>query len=315
MARLSGDPGFGIKVGPSTGRILNRDGKPNVKRFGERFHPSDVYHWLVDMSWIRFVCVVLATYFVVNMLFAGLYVFIGPDHISNVDDDLTLETLEMTFLFSAQTLTTVGYGNLAPTTPVLGAIAALEALTGLLIFGIFTGVSFGRFTRIKPRILFSTSALMSPHTNGTNALMVRIVNERNSVVMDGNATMILVMHQGNEQQRERRYYQLPLDLANINTLALNWTLVHTITSDSVLYGLNHEDLVDRNAELLVTFAAFDDTVSQQFYTRNSYKPHEITWGARFSPMFWTNEHGDVELHIDKTHDYVSADLFPTGQES
>jgi hypothetical protein len=27
-------------------------------------------------------------------------------------------------------------------------------------------------------------------------------------------------------------------------------------------------------------------------------------------MFWPNEHGDIELHLEKTHETQPADLFP-----
>lgn len=62
------------------------------------------------------------------------------------------------------------------------------------------------------------------------------------------------------------------------------------------------------AEFLVTITAFDDTVGQSFYARTSYTADYVIRGRRFEPMFWPNEHGDVELHINKVHDHVEAEL-------
>jgi len=226
-----------------------------------------------------------------------------PDHTAS-------QSFEAALLFSAQTLTTVGYGTLAPRTTFIGAVAAFEALTGLLLFGIFTGVTFGRFARIQPRITFSDEAVIGPLRDEMNAFMFRLVNERSSVVMDASATCLLVLAEPLKNQSARRYFQLPLEAPRITSLALNWTLVHPITTESPLFGLSDKELRDAKAEFLITIQAFDDTVGQSFYARMSYTADQIVRGRRFEPMFWTNEHGDVELHINKVHNHVEAELLP-----
>ncbi|MBC8124428.1 MAG: potassium transporter [Candidatus Kapabacteria bacterium] len=313
MARQISDPGFGIKLG-GTGRIVKRDGSLNVERTGDSFHWSDFYHMLLLWSWTKYLGFTLALYIVVNGLFGGIYFLIGTDKILNASSGDWLVELSDAMFFSAQTLTTVGYGNLAPGSPLVSTIASLEALAGLFIFGIFTGISYGRFSRIKPRITFADTAVLAPHRDGLNAFMCRLVNERSSVVMDSTANLLLVMQDPKEPQHNRRYYQLPLDITHISTLALNWTLVHTITSDSPLSGLHHRDLVERNAEFLVIITAFDDTVGQQFYARYSYRPSEVIEGARFDTMFETTTSGDVILHVDRVHDVTSIPLHPVAVE-
>ncbi|MCX6141009.1 MAG: ion channel [Candidatus Kapabacteria bacterium] len=305
MARQISDPGFGIKLG-GTGRIVKRDGTLNVGRTGDTFHTSDFYHMLLMWSWPKYLSFTVALYVVVNAIFGTIYMVIGTHQILNATDGDWWMELSDAMFFSAQTLTTVGYGNLAPGSPLVSGIASLEALAGLFIFGIFTGISYGRFSRIKPRITFSESAVLAPHRDGLNAFMCRLVNERSSVVMDSTANLILVMQDPKEPSHNRRYYQLPLDISHISSLAMNWTLVHTITSDSPLSGLHHGDLVERNAEFLVILTAFDDTVGQQFYARYSYRPQEVIEGARFETMFETSTTGDVMVHVDRVHDTVPA---------
>ena len=140
--------------------------------------------------------------------------------------------------------------------------------------------------------------------------MFRIVNERASIVMDASASLLLVMQDPNAHDSLRQYYQLPLQISAIKSLAMNWTIVHPIDSESPLFGITHNDLVARNAEFLIIINAFDDTVGQVFYARHSYRPHEIEFGAKYLRMYWTSDEGDVEVHIDKVHDIEPAELYP-----
>ncbi len=310
MAKQISDPGYGIKLG-GTGRVVNPDGSLNVRRHGDTFHISDMYHMFLTWSWTKFLLFTVVVYIVVNAVFGTIYLLIGTDQILNATDGDWWMELSDAMFFSAQTLTTVGYGNLAPRSPLVSAIASLEALAGLFIFGIFTGLSFGRFSRIKPRITFATHAVLAPHKDGRNAFMCRLVNERSSTIMDSTASVIVVMQDPNEPSHSRRYYQLPLDISHIASLALNWTLVHTITPESPLNGLTLADLTKLNAEFLITLTAFDDTVGQQFYARHSYRPQEIIEGSRYVSMFETLPTGDVTLHVDRIHDTTPAPLFVT----
>lgn len=310
MAQQISDPGFGTKVGRAGGRIINPDGTLNVRRIGDRFHTSDIYHFLLISRWSTFILLVFAVYTLVNLVFASIYMTIGTEHLTNILGKSLPNQFESAFLFSAQTLTTVGYGNLAPRTTFIGAIAAFEALLGLLLFGIFTGVTYGRFARIQPRITFSKEAIIAPLRGERNAFMLRLVNERSSVVMDASANLLLAMTDLSQNSAHRKFYSLPLEVTKINSLALNWTLVHAIVPESPLFGISHDDLVKSRAEFLVTITAFDDTVGQSFYARTSYTAEQVVLGRRFDPMFWTNEHGDVELHIGKVHDHIEAELLP-----
>lgn len=308
MAKQINDPGFGEKLG-AAGRIVNPDGTSNVRRFGERFHPADIYHYLITVSWTKFFIVTLLSYAGVNFFFAALYIAIGADNIQNFDATSPLSAIGSAIFFSAQTLTTVGYGHLAPKGIVANSLAAVESLVGLILFGVITGISVGRFTQIKPRILYAHNVIIAPHHNNVNALMLRMVNERNSVVMDMTASLTLVL-QDTTEAKNRHYFTLPLEVPKIRSMPLNWTIVHPITPDSPLWGLQQKDLTERNAELLCIVFAFDDTVRQEFYSRVSYINSDFLWGKRFDKMFWPDEHGDLELHINRVHNVVDAELHP-----
>src|ERR1035437_4016622 len=83
MSSLSIDPGLGEKFGKHTKRIINQDGSFNVKRKNRRLNPKDIYHFLVNLSWTRFLMVIFAGYLLVNLLFGSAYFFIGIDNLRN----------------------------------------------------------------------------------------------------------------------------------------------------------------------------------------------------------------------------------------
>src|SRR5438105_15363092 len=77
---INKDLGLGSKVAQQSRlRFLNRDGSFNVRRKGFPFLRSlNVYHWMLTMSWTSFNSIVIASYFVVNLLFASGYTLCGP---------------------------------------------------------------------------------------------------------------------------------------------------------------------------------------------------------------------------------------------
>ncbi len=75
------DLGFGAEVARGTRqRLLNRDGSFNVIREGlDPFASLSLYHWLLTISWPKFVAFVSGSYLVVNALFALAFLLLGPD--------------------------------------------------------------------------------------------------------------------------------------------------------------------------------------------------------------------------------------------
>ena len=117
---------------------MNKDGSSNVRRAGLRFYEStNLYHELITMAWIKFFFLVFFSYIIVNFLFAFVYFLIDPNHIGGMIYTTQFEKFKEIFFFSAQSLTTVGYGRLNPTSTFNSSLAAIESLTGLLGFALF----------------------------------------------------------------------------------------------------------------------------------------------------------------------------------
>lgn len=311
MARFKGfrgkftfnrDTGFGNGTNNQGDRLLNRDGTFNVKRTGQNiFDTINPFHQLIMMSWTRFNIMVLLIFTSLNLIFTFLYCMVGLDGlVGMVQTDPISKFIEV-FSFSAQTLTTVGYGRVSPVGNLASLLASLEALLGLSGFALVTGLLYGRFSRPHAKLLSSKNAIIAPYQDKT-ALMFRIANGRNNQLIECEATLLFNFI--DKESGQRRFINLELELPKVNALSLSWTIVHPIDEKSPLYGLNQEEYLDLNPEIILMFKAFDDTYSQVIHTRLSYTGIETVWGAKFDPMYTRSKDGKAtQLELNKIGQY------------
>jgi inward rectifier potassium channel len=201
------------------------------------------------------------------------------------------------FFFSAQTLTTVGYGRISPEGFIASMIAAIESMVGLMGFAIITGILYGKFSRPTARILFSEQAIIAPY-RGINALEFRIVNQRKNQLIEVEVQVLLSMNQLIDGQRKGVFLDLPLESKRVNFFPLPWTIVHPIDEKSPIYQYTSQDLIDADAEIIIMVKAYDDSFSQNIYKRYSYTAAEILWGAKFNVIYKNGNDGYVNLMLN-----------------
>lgn len=293
--------GFGTKNYKDSVRFLNRDGSVNIKRKIDSTHFGfDVYHYLLTISWTKFVLLVLLSYVLVNTLFAGIYFWIGIDKFGGINEGgFTSDKFLDLFFFSAQTLTTVGYGHIFPNHSSSSSVAAIESMLGLMGFALVTGLSYGRFSKPKADIEYSTYALIAPYKEITG-FMFRIANRRQNELIENECQLVVTIN--NKETGKREFHFLPLELNKINFLAFSWTIVHPIDEQSPLNGLTSQDLIEGDAEFIILFKAINDTYSQNVFSRMSYKANEIKWNSKFVPIKQTpHKDGSISININDIH--------------
>jgi inward rectifier potassium channel len=306
MAKPTFDPGLTQQYTGILRRAINKDGSFNVARRGTVWRDIHPYLHLISLPWPSFLALVFAAYLAVNTVFAALYYSLGPGHLTGGDAPHKLDRFLNAFFFSAHTLTTVGYGNIAPGSVSANIYAVLEALVGLLGFALITGVLFGRFSRPSARIGFSEQAIIAPY-EGRTSLQFRIVNRRPNALMEMEATVILMLVEGEPGKQKRTFRGLPLERDEIDFLALTWTIVHPIDEESPLFGKAKQDLEQKQAEVIVLIKGFDETFSQSVRARYSYRFDEIDWNAKFTPAFEFDETGNMVLNINKVGSHASVE--------
>lgn len=314
METPSFDPGLTQRYDGVLTRAINPDGRFNVRRTGSTWHDAHPYLYLINASWTRFLIIVCITYIVVNTLFASAYMVIGIDHLKGAEAPTDWLRFVNAFFFSAHTLTTVGYGNMWPVGPLANALAASEALAGLMTFALATGLLFGRFSRPSARIGFSPKMLVAPYQDGLS-LQFRVVNRRSNNLIDVESRLLLMTVQGENGKPQRKFDQLELERNQVMFFPLTWTVVHPITESSPLFGKTKEDLERLQAEVLVTMKAFDESFGQVVNSRFSYRYDDMVWGAKFVQSFEVEQNGDLRLEINRVGDYVAATLLSEGARS
>ncbi|WP_029289092.1 ion channel [Pedobacter sp. R20-19] len=297
--QFNDDLGFGSTPVIKNQRVLNTDGTPNIERTGlPWFKFDDTYTRLVTMSWPRFFLVILIAYLIVNTLFAVAYNVIGIENLNGAKGITLRDQFFDAFFFSAQTISTVGYGHISPQGFITSVLAAFESMLGLLAFALATGLLYGRFSRPTSKVSFSKKMVIAPYHNGSG-LMCRLVNLRKNALIDIEAQMIVTFNETIEGKLKRSFYPLELERNNISILSLNWTLVHAINSDSPLFEKTLEELKIAEVEIFVIVKAFDDTFAQTIHTRTSYQDEDIEWNAKFEIMHYHNEEGKTVMDYSR----------------
>ena len=300
------DIGFGTKSEEGLKRALNKDGSFNVKRTGQNFFESfELYHWLVTISWKRFMLVVFLWYFIINLLFAVLYVAAGIEQLTGISATSEFEKFREAFFFSSQTLTTLGYGRVAPVGLSANIIAAIESMIGLMAIALITGLLYGRFSRPVAKIIYSENAIIAPY-KGINAFMFRIVNQRTNQLIETEVELVVSMK--SKDGTSRIFETLTLERSRIQFFPLSWTIVHPIDEHSPLSGMTEEDFNKSDAEFIIMLKAFDDAFSQTIYSRTSYIDEEVIWGAKFISMIGIAQDGTRKLQLDQINKFEKAVL-------
>ena len=301
--------GFGTNRSWYGGRLVQKNGMPNIEKRGSNFlERYSLYHtFLLLPSW-KFLGILLTSYIIINLFFAGLYFLIGTEHLQGIVGESSFERFTECFFFSTQTFTTLGYGRISPVGFMASSLATFEAFLGLLNFALATGLFYGRFSRPRAFLKFSHNAIISPY-KGSIALMLRMAPFKNNSLSNVEVKLTLAMAVEENGKKVNKFFPLELELNKVNTLNLSWTIVHPLEEKSPLFGMSMDDLFSCNAEIMVFVEAFDDLFSNTVLARTSYIGSEIIRGAKFAAMYHQSGTGDkTVLEMDKLNELIPVDI-------
>jgi inward rectifier potassium channel len=301
--------GFGSNSSVEGGRLVNPDGTGNLTKVGIPFwRRISLYHSLLRMSRNRFFLTIFLFYTAANLVFGVLYFMVGVDKLGIDGAHSATEQFLEAFFFSSQTMTTVGYGKVAPSGLLANAVASVESLLGILSFAVVTGLIYGRFSRPRAYLIFSDNVLIAPYQGG-KGIMVRVASYKNNHLTDVEVQLTLALHLKEGGKTETRFFQLKPEMARINSLALSWTIVHPLNEDSPLLQFSKEDIAESKMELIVNIKAFDDHFSNLVQQRTSFLYNQVVYGARFLPMFARSHDGsDTVLDLAKINAHEMVEL-------
>lgn len=252
-----------------------------------QYYWRDPYHFLLLLPWRLFVPLLVLGYGAVNTVFALAYLA-QPGTIANAVPGSFWDA----FFFSVQTLGSIGYGAMHPTTFYSNAVVAIEALFSMLSIAMITGLAFARFSRSDARVAFSKVAVIQPY-NGIPTLIFRTANRRRNQILEANLKVYLLQDEVTlEGQRMRHFSQLSLTRDETPRFSLGWTVMHPIDRSSPLQGATPASLSQRRATLVVSLSGLDETIVQPLHARHVYGVEDIHWNYRFVDMIYDTQGGD-----------------------
>ena len=299
------DTGFGTNASSYGGRFVNKDGSFNLKKEGraiwERF---SIFHNMLNMSRFKFIAILVISFVAINLVFTFFYLLTGIDEFTGIIATTDWHVLRELYFFSTETFSTVGYGRVNPIGSAANLIASFEALTGSLFFALVTGLIYGRFSKPKAFLAFSSNALIAPFQEVTG-LMFRFVSYKdnhNLTSVEVKVNLGLLVQENGKP--EYKFYDLPLERTRVDSLPMNFTVVHPIDENSPLYGFTFEDMQTADMEIYVLVRAFDDVYSTTVLQRTSYTYEEIKFNAKFVQMYRESEDGKTTIiELDKLNGY------------
>jgi len=273
--------------------------KPRIDRGGAEFisHGNrwtrwlDVYHELLRRPWSFTITVLFAGWVFTNALFAALYL-IGGDCISAEDP----QSFFQAFTFSVQTISSIGYGAMHPTTDWARLLANLEAFVGMVMMAVGTGLMFAKFSRPTARIDFSEHGLVHLR-EGVPHLVFRVANRRGNRIVGAKMHLATFVDEvTSEGHQMRRLHDLPLVREHTPTFAMSMTLMHRIDEHSIFAGLTEPEMRDRIVSMVLTIHGLDETFNQTVHAQYFYGPEHIMWDHRFVDMVQTAHQGAVTVN-------------------
>jgi inward rectifier potassium channel len=258
---------------------------------------NDLYHYCMTVSWPQLFATLAALFVLFNLCFAILY-WLAPGSIANANPP----NYWGYFFFSAETLATVGYGDMHPQTVYGHVIASVEIFTGIVSLALVTGVMFARFSRPRARFLFARRAVILP-VDGRSTLMFRAANARQNIVMEASAQLRLIRDAVTpEGLRIRRVQDLALIRSHHPIFVLGWNIMHPIDASSPLAGESTESLASARALLILTLSGTDETTGQVLMARAEYTGEALYWDHRFVDILETDARGIEHMDYTRFHD-------------
>jgi inward rectifier potassium channel len=238
---------------------------------------TDLYHRLIAGHWLALFGFVTAVHLLINLAFAGGYAACGDEAIDHVGGGSLLGR----FFFSVQTLSTIGYGTLAPLNRCANLLVTVEAIVSLGFGALVTGLVFGKFSRPTSRLIFSDKVLLS-RWDGAEVLMLRLGNARANELVAAAVEICAVVPVVTEEGHSlSQLVDLRLRRNTSPLFQMSWLLLHPLDEKSPLHGYDLERIKEDNVRLIVSVTAHDGSLGQTVYARHIYGPLDFQSRRRF----------------------------------
>jgi inward rectifier potassium channel len=286
------------------GSRVKRPPDPNeVELVGVRPAPlRDLYYTVLSAPWWLDALGALAVFLLANVAFALAY-----DAIGGIGGVAAAErTFGTYFFFSVQTMATIGYGQMFPQSTAAHVLVTAEAIVGLGLVALTTGLIFSKFAAPRARVRFASAVVISP-MDGVPTLMIRLGNERQSRIVDAQVRLTLVRTEHTaEGVRMYRSYDLALDRQRALALSRSWTVLHKLVEGSLLLGASPESLARDEVELTISVIGLDEATGQTLHAYHTYLDGAVRFGARHADLLFDRPDGGLRMELSHFDEVVAT---------
>ena len=230
-------------------------------------------YYLLRTNWLFFLAWCVVGY-VGLVLFFAMLVYVEPGG-AGVDDSLDRElSFGLVCTFSLQTLSTIGYGSLSPSSAWVDTLVAIESVVGLFYVTLATGLLFARVSRPIVHLAFAAHAVVTEreHNDGERVptLMFRLANTRGEhcVIVGATVDVFAIIQskcKGGGVSFVQRRLELVRDFAPV--FQDTWTVMHPLDAASPLHGIDARSASKRVVANTLLFTGHDEVYAQTVYKR------------------------------------------------
>lgn len=274
---------------------------PNIDKW--QSHWREPYYLMLTIPWWGFFLLTAIAYIILNAIFAVGYL-LGGDCIASSEPG----SFSAAFFFSVQTLASIGYGVMNPTTTYANILVTIEAFIGNVGIALMAGLAFAKFSQPTAKVMFSKVAVITDY-NGVPTLMLRAANQRHNQILEAQVRVYLMRDEmSSEGDFMRRFYLLKLVRDRTPRFTLSWTIMHPIDETSPLWQATPDSLVSTRAILAISLNGIDETVYHSLHAPYTYAANDILWNHRFVDIFHQTPEGHQCLDLRYFHEVEPLNL-------
>ena len=263
----------------------------------------DLYRSVLALSWPRFGLVALGVYVGLNLLFATLYL-LGGQCVAEMPPG----SFSSAFFYSVQTLSTVGFGHLYPTSLYGNVVTTLEIVIGMFFTAVVTGLIFVRFSRPVARVLYSEKMVICQF-DGKPSLQVRVANLQHQPMVEAEFRLMLVRKENLPEEVDvRRFHDLKLEFNRLTIFPSALTIRHRIDETSPLFGVTPQMLEKWGARFFTSIVCVDTVIPASVQSQSDYTWRDVHFGHRFVEIYHERDDGRLEVDYGRVHE-IEADPF------
>ncbi len=271
----------------------------------------DGFTTIIDAHWYQIIALFCTVYICCWLVFGFIWWGLNAAHdaVQNSTCINNVHNFPSAFLYSLESQLTIGYGFRFISDQCSFGIFLLiiQSIVGVMIDSFLIGLIFAKITRPSSRrqtILFSNSAVLY-EKEGERFLEFRVADIRQSQLVEAHARVTLYWYapttNTSNDDKTLKIYDLEIGYeTGADRLILLTPVIirHCITTNSPLYSVTQENILEQDLEIVVALEAIVESTGLTLQALWSYTEREIMFDYQFKPMVYRQDIKNNPWEVD-----------------